>query len=139
MSSRSKQQRGYSLVEVLVAFVILAMALTVLLRIFSSGLRNVDAAADYARAVVIANTQMAAPGSIESLESGESEGEIERRFHWVRNISQLDPETLLAGDQARLPAYRISVEVEWNARGGTRRVAFDTIRLDDSPTRERRR
>ena len=72
MTPLSGKQGGYSLIEVLVAFVILAMALTVLLRIFSGGLRNVDAATDYAQAVVIANAQMNSPGSIEPLQPGET-------------------------------------------------------------------
>ena len=50
--SYDHKQRGYSLIEVLVAFTILAMALTVLLKIFSAGLRNVDAASEYGVEVI---------------------------------------------------------------------------------------
>jgi len=50
--------QGYSLIEVLVAFTILALTLTVLFRIFSGGLRNVDAAADYAMAVLVAEGKL---------------------------------------------------------------------------------
>ena len=132
MTPLSGKQGGYSLIEVLVAFVILAMALTVLLRIFSGGLRNVDAATDYAQAVVIANAQMNSPGSIEPLQPGETAGEIEERFTWTRTISDFRLETQSTNPERQLPAYHISVEVQWADGNGTRRVAFETLRLVDS-------
>ena len=57
-----RRSGGYTLIEVLVAFMIMAMALTVLLRIFSGGVRNIDVSSDYARAVLIAESQLAATG-----------------------------------------------------------------------------
>ena len=54
-----KRSRGYTLVEVLVAFMILAMALTVLLRIFASGVRTVSVSAQYAQAVLIVKSTRA--------------------------------------------------------------------------------
>ena len=68
------RSRGYTLVEVLVAFVILAMTLTVLLRIFSGGVRNIAVSADYARAVLIAESQLAAAGIDEPFHAGETGG-----------------------------------------------------------------
>ena len=44
---------GYTLIEVLVAFTILALALTVLLRIFSGGLRNVSVSSDGERVIFL--------------------------------------------------------------------------------------
>ena len=54
------RQSGYTLIEVLVAFMILALALTVLMRIFSGGLRNVSVSSDYAVATLIAESRLAA-------------------------------------------------------------------------------
>jgi len=56
------RQSGYTLIEVLVAFMILALALTVLLRIFSGGLRNVSVSSDYAIATLIAESRLAGAG-----------------------------------------------------------------------------
>jgi len=130
MPTRERRQQGYSLIEVLVAFVILAMSVTVLLRIFASGLRNVDAAAEYARAVAIADAEIAAPGLVSDLQPGLAEGYADDWFHWRRSISRLDPESLAGGNAAEFPVYHIAVTVEWPARNGTRQVEFETLRLE---------
>ena len=57
-----KRSRGYTLVEVLVAFMIMALALTVLLRIFASGVRNVSVSSEYAQAVLIGESRLATAG-----------------------------------------------------------------------------
>jgi len=132
MRTPEYRQQGYSLIEVLVAFVILAMALTVLLRIFSVGLRNVDAAAEYVQAVAIADAEIAAPGVVTGLQPGLSEGVVDDRFHWMRSVTAAGPDLLLAGDKPALPIYRIAVTVEWPARQGLRRLEFETLRLDRS-------
>ena len=53
MRARQRHQQGFSLIEILVAFMILAMSLTVIFRIFSSGTRNVALSEDYAQAVLV--------------------------------------------------------------------------------------
>ncbi|NDP43950.1 MAG: prepilin-type N-terminal cleavage/methylation domain-containing protein, partial [Aromatoleum sp.] len=47
-------QHGFSLLEVLVAFVILSLVVTALFRVFGGSLANVSAAEDYSRAVIVA-------------------------------------------------------------------------------------
>jgi general secretion pathway protein I len=53
-------QRGFTLLEVLVALSILGIALTVLLQIFSADLRNIKRAADYDQAAAKAASRMRA-------------------------------------------------------------------------------
>jgi len=125
-----RRQSGYSLVEVLVAFVILAMALTVLFRIFSGGLRNVDAAANYSRALLVAEERLVAAGTGEALAAGEIEGTTGERYRWTRRITPYEPEGYEPARDSGVDAWRIEVEVTWDAGTRDRRVGLSTIRLE---------
>ena len=121
--------RGYTLIEVLVAFMILALALTVLLRIFSGGLRNVKASSDYAHAALIAESQLAAAGPDGVLSPGVSRGEVDERFQWTRTVSTYAPFPGYAASAKSIPAYYVSVTVEWPHGDGTRSVDLASVRL----------
>lgn len=121
--------RGYTLIEVLVAFMILALALTVLLRIFSGGLRNVSVSSDYARATLIAESQLAAAGLGGTLAPGVTHGEVDQRFQWTQSVAAYAPFPGYAAAAKNLPAYEITVTVEWSHGDGTRSVDLATVRL----------
>jgi len=127
--TRYKQMQGYSLIEVLVAFTILALALTVLFRIFSGGLRNVDASADYALAVLVAEGKLAEPGISTPLQINTADGVEADKFAWSRSITQYEPAAATPENPLDVRAYRIVVHVEWPGGRSTRRVALETIRL----------
>ena len=128
--TRYKQMQGYSLIEVLVAFTILALALTVLFRIFSGGLRNVDASADYALAVLVAEGKLAEPGVSTPLQIDTADGVEADKFTWSRSITQYEPANAEFSNPFGVRAYRIVVNVEWPGGRSTRRVALETIRLN---------
>lgn len=120
---------GYTLIEVLVAFMILALALTVLLRIFSGGLRNVSVSSDYARAVLVAEAQLATAGVTDALVPGETYGDDGGRFRWTRIVSNYVPYEGYGREALPVPAYHITVVVEWPHAGSTRQIDLSTIRL----------
>ena len=123
------RQSGYTLVEVLVAFVILALALTVLLRIFSGGLRNVSVSSDYATATLIAESRLAAAGIDVPLRPGESSGSEGERFQWTVTVQDYEPWPGYRSAANGIDAYRVGVTVEWPHGDNTRSVALSTIRL----------
>lgn len=55
-------ERGFSLLEILIAFSILAVSLGILLKIFSTGVTTARVADDYTNAVQIANNLIAKTG-----------------------------------------------------------------------------
>ena len=57
-----RRARGFSLLEVLVAFVILAAVATALFRLFSGALANASAADEYSRAMLVAESALAGLG-----------------------------------------------------------------------------
>jgi general secretion pathway protein I len=126
--------QGYTLIEVLVAFTILALALTVLFRIFSAGLRNVDASAEYALAVLVAEGKLAEAGISTPLRTSISEGLEADVFNWSRSIVEYEPASAALENPTSVHAYRITVHVEWPARRGIRQIELQTIRLSTAST-----
>ena len=121
--------RGYSLIEVLVAFMILALALTVLLRIFSGGLSNISASADYARAVLVAEAQLAGAGIAGELSPGETTGEEAGRYRWSRKVTAYPLVGTTGIADQPVSAYQVTVTVEWPRGAQLRQVDLTSLRL----------
>lgn len=128
MSSR-RQGAGYTLIEVLVAMVILALALPVLLRIFSGGLRNIDVSGDYTHAVMIAEAQLNSAGSSSALVSGSSTGVADEKFRWTQSVQNYVPYPNSETTILSLNAYTVTVDVEWPHADSVRRVSLSSIKL----------
>jgi general secretion pathway protein I len=124
-----RRQSGYTLIEVLVAFMILTLALTVLLRIFSGGLRNVSVSSDYATATLIAESRLAAAGIDIPLRPGETSGTEGERFEWTVSVQDYQPWPGYRSAARGLDAYRVTVTVEWPNGDKTRSVDLSTVRL----------
>ncbi|MFS8086428.1 MAG: prepilin-type N-terminal cleavage/methylation domain-containing protein [Acidobacteriota bacterium] len=128
-------QRGFTLMEILVAFVVLAAAVGVLYRTFSAGLRNVDAVAGYSEAIAIAEAKLAGLGLERPLEEGDESGATEdRRFNWRIAVRPYTP----SGSSPDQPGgfisphqlLRATVTVTWNERGTQKRtVELSTMHM----------
>lgn len=125
----SRQQRGFTLIEVLVAFMILAISLSVIFRIFSDGLRNVAISEDYAQAMLVAEAQLASAGLDEPLLDGVTAGEWDTRFRWQRVVEPYRPWEQDKALAVPLQAYRVTISVDWSDAGQTRQVTLSSVRL----------
>ena len=121
-------QRGFSLLEVLVAFAILSVSLGVLLQVFATGLRNAGVADDYTQATLYAESILAAYGREGPLSEGVREGSINDRFSWRGTVSAY-AEDMPDPEKTRMRAWRVNVEVFWRGLTQTRSVVLDTVRL----------
>ncbi|HRF63385.1 MAG TPA: type II secretion system protein [Candidatus Competibacter sp.] len=123
-----RRQEGFSLLEVLVAFVILSISLGVLLQVFATGLRNAGTADDYTQATLYAESILVAIGRETPLSEGQHSGPINDRFSWRSTVAPYtddmpDPE------KTHVRAYRVEVEVFWDGLAQTRSVILETLRL----------
>ena len=119
--------RGFSLLEVLVAFTILAMLLGALFQVFSGGLRAARTGERYTRATVIAQSQLAALGVEQPLQEGVSSGIADDVYHWRITVSPYLDDQLPVADGVLQP-LTVNVEVFWE-EGGISRVLTLTSML----------
>jgi len=128
-----RRQRGYTLLEVLVAFAVLALALTLLLGTLSGSTRQVRWSTDAGRAALHAQSLLADVGVGQALQAGREEGELEDgRYRWQLEIAPwVDPlEPVAALDDpfgARLMALRL--ELAWGDGSRGQRLVVESLRL----------
>lgn len=123
-------QGGFTLLEVLVAFVILAVALVALFQAFSSGLRGLDVAEASMTAVQHARSKLEEVGGPIPIESGQQSGDFTDGYQWVVVIEPEADEDLVFDAAQPLIPYRVQVTVN-GAQGGS--VTLDTWRLGPRP------
>ena len=133
---RSKlSQRGFTVMEILVAFVVLGAAVGILYRTFSTGLNNVEVVSGYSEAIAVADAKLAGLGLEQPLQEGEESGTTEdRRFNWKVTVLPFTPPgtppeqlgTVIIANQL----LRASVTVTWNERRDQKRtIELSTVRM----------
>ena len=123
------RQKGFSLLEILVAFSILALSLGVLLNIFSTGLRSAIISDEYIHAVTIAESLLSKAGIESTLEPGESHGIEEDKYSWNILIEPYVDEVIDL-EKGGITPYRITVTVDWKEAQEERSIELNTLRLE---------
>ena len=125
---RAGSGRGFTLLEVLIAFAILALALGGLLQAFSAGFRGLERAEDYSTATLHARSKLAEVGPIIAVEENELLGEFENGFAWRVTISRDEDEEGTLRRNRRSVAYRVEVTVSMDDK---RAVTLKSLRLGE--------
>jgi len=128
-----RTERGFTLIEVVVAFTLLALVFATGLEIFSSGIsRGVELGLE-SQALGIAQSKLAALGVEDIPKEGEAHGETDDgRFRWTTVITRTDEGQEDPNRQVQGPyvLYRADVRVEWRSDAGRERtLALATMLL----------
>ena len=131
----SKGCSGFTLLEVLVAMSVLAISITVIMRVFSSAATSTQVMDDYYHALQLAESRMAMLLT-ERNPLGTDSGEENQRYRWRTVVTEYRPDSdslmfgnsLLNDPENEFIPYHFYVSVTW---GHIRERSFelDTIRL----------
>lgn len=128
----ARSQRGYTLIEVIVAFALLAAALTLLLGTLSGATRQVRWSGDAGRAALHAQSLLDTVGIIEPLKAGERNGDFDDgRYQWSLRVSPWQDPAL--ANRLREPAgpilYELDLDVRWGDGGPRGHLQLRSLRL----------
>jgi general secretion pathway protein I len=124
---RRSPQDGFSLLEVLVAFAILAIILGVLLQIFTGSAQRATLAESYLKATSLAEARLNEIGREAPLTAGGLEGQTEDGFAWGLQVEPYPIEGLDSPVQSLVP-MRVRVVVAWQEQGRRHEVSATTLR-----------
>lgn len=127
---------GFSLLEVLAAFVILALVGTALFRLFAGALGNATLSDEYSRATLYAESRLAAIGVEAPLKEGTAQGTSDDgHYSWTASIAPYTPPNSTpdldsAATTMAVSLWKLAVTVTWpGAPGNERTIALSTVRL----------
>ena len=128
-------ERGFTLLEALVAFAIAAAALTTLVQVATEGRRAVVTALRYQDAVSRARSHL--DGAYAALSPGDQDGSDGGGFRWRLAVRALEStgkrdaagRQVANTDRLVLTLYAVTVWITWQEGGHERAVRLDSKRL----------
>jgi general secretion pathway protein I len=131
-----RDEGGFTLLEVLLAFAILSVAVVAVIQGFAQGLRLLKTAGDHQQAVLLADQktrELVVP--VEGRDQGKEGG-----YDWERTVTVVPaPDLTRTPATAKWHVYQIDVKVSWGDKRGVEivslRTAVDAPNLPGRPSR----
>ena len=127
-----RRARGYTLLEVVIAFGVLALALTMLLGILTNSSRQVRWSGDAGRAALHAESLLDRVDLEGPLREGRRDGVLEEgRYRWALDVRPWRDPTRAPGpvDPAAPRLFELDLTIEWGDGGPRERIALRSLRL----------
>jgi len=122
--------RGFSLLEILVAFAIAAMALSLIYEIMGNNARQVGALTDHERAMLLAESLLDAQTTVPEAglrETGQAAG-----YAWQID-SRPFPTPVQQSVLGAVPLHEVRVIVQWGGESGDRQFTLTSLRPQARP------
>lgn len=128
-----RSQRGYSLIEVVVAVAIAGIALTMLLQAVQGNAERTALSREYVLATAFGESMLARVGRDLSMETGTRSGRFREAFNWTRTIRPyVDPPQTGEESDVAVSPYEVVVTISWRSGGKSHDLSLRSLRLKAS-------
>ena len=150
MSAIPQRQRGFTLIELVAAFVIFVIGFGVLLQILSTCLHTTAQSADYTRAALWAHSLLDVQGVGEPVQDGDFSGAFDDKYRWHLQVARIPPQDIApvasavpaAGNTGTAPVsmtpvapsidlYKLQLDVTWGSIYLQHDARFVTLRAQN--------
>ncbi len=121
-----RHNKGFTLLEVLVAIALLAITVTVLIQLFSANLRAIYASEDYVSATLKANSRMSEILSDEELSERSWSETTEDGYTIYANVYKTLKERT---EDLNVDVMQIDLTVRWRAGKGEKSLEIKTLKV----------
>ncbi len=130
-----RREDGFTLIEAVVALVILALVAAWTFRGFDTGLQGLRTLEDEARALSTARALLHAAGTATPLIAGRQSGTSAQGMAWTTTITPLGSSAAGPSSDPQRLAMRIDVTVSWRDAPGrpTRDLTLTSVKLARAP------
>lgn len=128
--STPSRQRGFTLLEALLALSIFAISFALVLEALGRGLSNARVASQLSQAALWAQNRLDAIGVTEKLEPRTESGQFNREYRYEFKVEPYIPVDSPNAADTNFPVqlFRIELWVIWSVQGSERRERFVTIK-----------
>lgn len=120
--------RGFSLIEVIAALLLLAIAFTALMRVAGGAIELSQRAAERSEAAMYARSLLDSAFVMEPIRAGTRSGRFDKQFAWQLQVTPWGPGGKPAPG-AGLRMYQLDLDVHWRGGGHDHSAHFQTLRV----------
>lgn len=143
--------RGFSLIEMIAAFLIFAIGVGVLMQVLTTSLRNTRLSAHYTQAALWGQSLLDTLGVGEHIQEQQASGQFDDSYSWTLDIHKVDPTTIAvvtaaSGESSPLASatemgaetveaadaielYQVDLTVLWGEQPHQHQAQFTTLRV----------
>ena len=127
------RHHGFSLLEVLVAFVVMGLVVGVLLQLFATAMRSVTLADEYSLALQVAESRLATVGTEIPVKEGTETGEEQATgLHWKITMQPFNATVKKEKLPLPLQLYKVETTVFWQSDDAKREFHLSSLRFGEA-------
>jgi general secretion pathway protein I len=123
---RVRRQRGFSLLEVIAAILLLAVTFAALMQVAGGAIGLTRRAATHDEAAMWARSKLDSAFVLDAPKPGVTEGRFDKDYRWRLQVTPWTAAGVSQGGMLRL--YRLDLEVLWGTTAHPDRAHFSTLR-----------
>jgi general secretion pathway protein I len=138
--ANTKLGKGFTLIEVVLAMAILGVGLTVIIELFSGGLRLARISGEYTKATNYAHMKMEEIAVQQTMGEGSEEGEFDDMFRWQVETKRVDILPVEKGIDFMPPAdlFQVKINIFWKSGAKEKSTTIESYKMIRSTDEEKK-
>ncbi|GAB2563154.1 prepilin-type N-terminal cleavage/methylation domain-containing protein [Dyella jejuensis] len=130
MNTPARHARGFSLLEVIAAILLLAITFAALMEVAGGSIRLSQNAAEHTQAALWARTLLDTRFTLDPIQTGTSEGHFDNRYRWRLQVTPwVGPGVTAPATPYAFQMYKLDLDVMWGTAPFDHTAHFSTLRI----------